>query len=78
MRGENPECGADKYWTWIRIWKFGCLLTNSNRVMCDNWMSATMLGTKKTATAGIRNLNLAEMAHKSGGSRIVEQVLSVL
>ena len=58
-RGRNAKSGVDKYWTWIRIWKFGCLLTNRNRVMCDNSMSVTMLGTKKTVTAGIRISNLA-------------------
>ena len=77
-RSEKAESGADKDWTWISILKFGCSLTNPNRVMCDNWMSATMLRTKKTATAGIQNSNLAEMAHKNGGSRVVDQVFSVL
>ena len=76
-RVENAKSGADKDWAWIRIWKFGCSLTNPNRVVCDNWTSATMLGTKKTATAGIRNSNLAEMAHENGGSRVVDQVFSV-
>ena len=46
-------------------------------MMCDNWMSATMLGTNKTVTAGILNLNLAEMAHENGVSRVVDQVFSV-
>ena len=46
--------------------------------MCDNWMSVTMLRTKKTATAGIRNSNLAEMGHENGGSRVVDQVFYVL
>ena len=46
-RGENAEIGADKEWTWIRIWKFGCSFTNPNRVICDNWMNAIMIGTKK-------------------------------
>ena len=77
MRGENVEISADKDWTWIKIWKFGCSLTNPNHVMCDNWMSATMLKTKKTATAGIRNSNIVDMAHKNGGSRVVDQVFSV-
>ena len=46
--------------------------------MCDNWISVNMLGTKETATAGIRISNLAEMAYKNGGSRVVDQVFSVL
>ena len=46
--------------------------------MCDNWMSVAMLGTKKTATEGIRNSNLAEMEYENGGSHVVEQVFSVL
>ena len=41
-------------------------------------MSATMLRTKKTVTVGIQNLNLVEMAHENGGSRVVNQVFSVL
>ena len=45
--------------------------------MCENWMSVSMLETKKTVTAGIHNSNLAEMAHKNGGSRVVDQVFSV-
>ena len=77
-RDENAKSGADKDWTRIMIWKFGCSFTNPNRVMCDKWMSVTMLGTKKTVTAGIRNSNLAEMEHKNGGSRAVGQLLSVL
>ena len=64
-------------WTLIRIWKFGCSLTNLNCVMCDNWISATMLVTKKTVTAVIRISNLAEMAHENGGSRVVDQVFSM-
>ena len=45
---------------WINIGKgsgYGNMvvhLLNPNRVMCDNWMSVTMLGTNKTATTGIR------------------------
>ena len=77
-RGENSEIGVDKDWTWIRIWKFGFSLNNPNRVMCDNWISAIMLGTKKNMTAGIWNLNLAETAHKNGGSRVIDEVFSVL
>ena len=46
--------------------------------MCDNWTSVAMLGTKKTATTGIRNLNLADMAYKNGGSCVVDQVFSML
>ena len=42
----------------------------------ENWMSVAMLGTKKTATAGIRNSNLAEMAYKNGWkSRYLPSVL---
>ena len=77
-RGENAEIGADKDWTRKRIWKFSCSLTNPNRVMTENWMSVTMLRTKKTVTTGIRNLNLAEMAHKNERSHVVDQVFSVL
>ena len=76
-RGENSESSADKDRKWIRICKFGCSLTNPNRVVCDNWTSATMIGTKKTATAGIRNSNLAKMVHKNVGSRVFDQVFSV-
>ena len=76
-RGENAKSGADKDWTWIRIWKFGCSLTNLNRMMCDNWISATMLRTKKITMAGIRNSNLAEMEHENVGSPVVDQVFSV-
>ena len=76
-RGENAKSGADEDWTWIRICKFGCSLTNPKCVMCDNWMSVTMLRTKKTATAGIRNSNLADMAHENVESRVVDQVFSV-
>ena len=46
--------------------------------MCENWMSVSMLGKKKTVTAGILNSNLAEMAYKNGGSHIVDQVFFVL
>ena len=76
-RGENAKSGADKDWTWIRIWKFGSSLMNPNHMMCNNWMSATMLGTKKTGTAGIQNSNLADMAYKNVGSCVVYQVFSV-
>ena len=76
--GGNSESGADEDWTRIRIWQFGCSLTNLNQVMCENWMSVNMLRTKKTATAGIWNSNLADIAHKNGESRVVDQVFSVL
>ena len=68
-RGENAKSDAYKDCTWIRIWKFGCSLTKPNRVMCDNWMSATMIGTKKTATAGIRNSDLCR-----DGARKIDEV----
>ena len=53
-------------------------LLNPNSVMCDNWMGMAMLGTKKNATAGIRNSNFAEMAYENGwNSRCLPSVICV-
>ena len=45
--------------------------------MCEKWMSATMLRTKKTTTSGIPNSNLVEIAYENGWIRVIDQVFSV-